>query len=204
MKILTMKYAFLLSCLLSLAPSTWAASAAVTFIDICANKEQGPHPYDCQKNYPYENRLVSQRITVTINPDSIHAGRPGAFYIGVRTDEQIRGSFTTNGWVGFQGGLAAPVEILNSMPRGPQQFVVFSDGLLCEKLGPGQTELWAGYGVLTDDGMTFVNNYKDVVNKRLTPEHLTLTYIQHDMTKSERAWNVLKIGCGGLSNNNNN
>lgn len=142
---------------------------------------------------------VKQRIQVSITPDAQHVGRIGAFYVGVRTDGQIRGNFTQKGWTGWSGGLFEPVELFESLPGGTQQYVVMDGGLLCSQIGPGTTELWAGYGILNDNGEVMVKNYKNNLSKGMTYEHLVRTYVQHEMSVSERAWKVLEITCPAVN-----
>jgi len=180
--------------------SAFAAGAGAAFIDTCANGQEGPHPYECETRY---NQLVKQRVIVSITPDSEHAGRKGAFYIGVRTDGQIRGNFTQNGWTGFKGGLFEPVTMHESLPGGTQQYVVLDGGLLCPQIGGGTSELWAGYGILNDQGEVLVKNYKNYLSKGITYEHLVLTYVQHEMSENQRAWKVLEVTCPGGGDSSN-
>lgn len=178
--------------ILTLGTNAGAASAGASFIDICANGQEGPHPFDCEIRF---SQMVKQRVIVSITPDSEHAGRIGAFYVGVRTDGQIRGNLTPNGWIGFQGGLFEPAAIFESLPGGTQQYVVLDGGLLCPQIGGGTSEVWAGYGFLNNNSEVIVKNYQKYLSKGITYEHLVRTYVQQEMTKSERAWKVLEVNC---------
>ena len=191
----------LVGILLAVSGHAFAADASAAFIDICANGQHGPHPYNCESE---SNELVKQRVIVSITPDSQHGGRIGAFYVGLRTDGQIRGNFTSKGWTGWSGGLFEPVALFESLPGSAQQYVVLDGGLLCPQIGGGTSELWAGYGILNDNGEVMVKNYKNYLSKGITYEHLVRTYVQREMTESERAWKVLEITCyGGNSTGDN-
>ena|SRR2546426_10745074 len=182
----------LVGILLTVGGNAFAAGAGASFIDVCSNGQEGPHPYSCEAE---SNQLVKQRVVVSITPDSQHVGRIGAFYVGVRTDGKIRGNFTSKGWTGWSGGLFEPVALLESLPGSTQQYVVLDAGLLCPQIGAGTSELWAGYGILNDNGEVMIKNYKNYLSKGITYEHLVRTYVQHEMAESERAWKVLEITC---------
>jgi hypothetical protein len=180
---------------LLLAISNAHAGAGATFEDICSDGQGGPHPFECN----YRQTVVNQRVIVTVSADAQDSGRIGGFYVGVRSDGLVRGMFTTSGWKGWNGGLFEPVSMYESLPGSSQQYVVLDGGLLCPQLGGGSHELWAGYGILNDNGLKMVANYKDHLSKGLTYEHLVRTYVQHEMSQSERAWKVLEITCPGAA-----
>lgn len=187
--------------LLTFGGTALAADAGASFIDICANGQQGPHPYNCGSEF---NEVVKQRVVVSITPDSQHVGRVSAFYVGVRTDGQIRGNFTAKGWTGSSGGLFEPVALFESLPGSTQQYVVLDGSLLCPQVGAGATELWAGYGILNDNAEMRIKNYKPYMSKGITYEHLVRTSVQHEMSESNRAWKVLEINCLGGSSSGDN
>lgn len=191
----------LISILMTIGGNAFAAGAGAVFIDICANGQEGLHPYPCEGEF---NELKKQRVVVSITQDAQHVGRIGAFYVGVRTDGQIRGNFTTKGWTGWSGGLFEPVALFESLPGSNQQYVVLDGGLVCPQIGGGTSELWAGYGILNDNSAVMLKNYKNYLSKGMTYEHLVRTYVQHEMSESERAWKVLEINCPvGNSDDNN-
>ncbi len=190
-----------LALLFSSTGSVFAAGASAAFTDICTNGEEWPHPYMCENR---EMDLVKQRVVVSITPDAQHSGHRGAFYIGIRTDGQARANFTQNGWAGLNGGLFEPVTLHDSLPGGTQQFVVLDRGLLCPQIGGGTSELWAGYGILNEQGEMMIQNYKNYLSKGITYEHLVRTYVQHEMTENQRAWKVLEVTCPNVNGDTNN
>jgi hypothetical protein len=193
--------ASLICIVLSSGGNASAASAGAAFLDTCADGQDRPHPFDCDNIH---SNLVKQRVVVTITPDSQDSGRIGAFYLGIRTDGQPRGNFTPNGWAGWNGGLFEPVALFDSLPGGTQQYVVFDGGMLCPQVGGGTSELWAGYGILNDDSEAVIKNYKNYLSKGITYEHLVRTYVQHEMSQSERAWKVLEVTCPVADNEGTN
>ena len=178
--------------MLSISAGAFAASAGATFTNTCMNGEEGDTPDICQTR---NNSLIRQRVVVTITPDAAHVGKIGAVYIGLRTDGEPRGVFTPQGWVALNGGLFEPAVVHTAFPGRTQQFVVVDGTLLCPQLGGAVSELWAGYGVLDATGEMMVNNYKGSFSKGITYEHLVRTYVQREMTVSQRAWKVLELDC---------
>lgn len=195
MRILTIIQSVIVTSLfgfLAASGNVYAADASATYFDVCSNGREGVHPYDCVIQ---SSDLLKEKLLVTITPDARHAGMAGAFYIGVRTDGNIRGIFTPNGWTGWAGGLFEPAARMNSMPSGAKNFYVLDGGFICAQIGPGVHEMWAGYGVLNDKGQYLAKNYKNYVSKGITYEHLVQTYVQHEMTESKRAWPIFNITC---------
>ena len=168
-----------------------AAEATATFTDTCSNGREGPNPYCDAQDF----QLMNQRIVVSVTPDSQHVGHIGGFYVGLRTDGNVRGVFTPDGWKGFNGGIFEPAAVFDSMPGGTQTFVVFDKGFLCSSVGSGTSELWAGYGSLDTTTESQLKTLMTSVSKGLTYEHLVRTYVQSEMTKSQRAWKVLEVTC---------
>ncbi|MDO8370762.1 MAG: hypothetical protein Q7K57_46555 [Burkholderiaceae bacterium] len=150
-------------------------------------------PAPAWKKQCFDGPPSKQRVTVFISPAGQDSGRPGNFYIGLRTDGNIRGLFDGSQWVGTEGGLfppAATVQDLNT-----QSFVVINDFLICGMAGYGKHELWAGYGALDAEKEALVENYHRAANPNHTPQYMRQVYMQNDMTRGEKAWNVLKFDC---------
>ncbi len=61
--------------------------------------------------------------------------------------------------------------------------------------GDGGDELWAGYGALDAEKEALVENYHRAANPNHTPQYMRQVYMQNDMTRGEKAWNVLKFDC---------
>lgn len=187
--------------LVSFAGAACAAEARAIFTDTCSNGREGPNPFDCGRD---DSNVIMQRVVVTITPDSQDIGRIGGFYVGIRTDGQARGNFTANGWAGLAGGLFEPAALFESLPSGAQKYGVLEGAMLCQQIGGGTSELWAGYGIIDDNAEVIIKNYQQYLSKGITYEHLVRTYVQHDMAKNERAWKVLEVTCPVESNDHGN
>lgn len=148
----------------------------------------------------FEGNLISQTVTVYLSPSPQDAGRPGAYFIGVRKRESDIAQFTGGRWVPWQGGLYAPAQIFQALPTGYAPYVVLDHQLICSVTGGGKIELWAGYGTLTPENEATVEQYHAIANPRLPADHVRHVYVQLDMTKNNKFWNVFNYECEDWSN----
>ena len=152
-------------------------------------------------------------ITLTVNIDPADVGRPGAFFIGARETSGQPGDMQnikrnnkdtvamwlltpTEGWIGFNGSRYEPFEISNAMPA-TRVIVPINRRDLCQFIGYNRNmELWAGYGVLSEDKEHAVNEFHRINNPRIPPDHIRGVYVYDDMKSGQKYWNVLNvIGC---------
>lgn len=159
---------------------------------------------------------VGDRVIIQVAPEPEDVGKPGAIYIGLTRNGEVRGQFTATGasgstaswgaplpsmnaksgeWVGFNGGLFTPTETYGALPSQPQTYLLIDGPSICAQLGGGNLELWAGYGALDQQELELIKNMKTVLSRGMTEEHLMLTRIQNDMRKKERGWKVLEYSC---------
>lgn len=144
--------------------------------------------------------VLAHRITVSIRPSAADAGRPGSYYIGMRSNGDIKGIFSDGKWVAMQGGMFPPAGSTASMSSGPVSFQVLNNVHICQLAGAGDLELWAGYGVLDVESERKVEFFHKSANPNHTPEYMRQVYIQNDLQRGEKGWNVLKFNCQDSSN----
>lgn len=142
-----------------------------------------------------DGSVSAHRVTVSITPDGDDAGRPGSYYIGLRSNGNIKRLFSGGQWVGTNGGLFPAAATTQNMGSSPAAFVVVNDVMICAMAGTGSLELWAGYGVLDREKEAMVEHYHRVTNPNHTPEYMRQVYIQNDMTRGKKGWNVLQFEC---------
>ena len=143
---------------------------------------------------------VGERVTVSIQASSVDAGRPGSYFIGARRNGQATAFYAASGqWLAWLGGLYEPASTDAVITTSTRSFVVVDKQFLCSLTGPGQIELWAGYGVLDRQSELLVANYHPEANPHIPAAHLRKFYTQTDMTKNGKFWNVLNVSCGGAN-----
>lgn len=148
-----------------------------------------------QDQFDGDGVLISQTVTVYLSPSPNDAGRPGAYFIGVRTRGREIAQFTQGNWEPWRGGLYATADIFEALPPGDRSYVVLDRQLICNLTGNGKVELWAGYGTLTPENEATVEKYHALANPRIPPDHIRHMYVQQDMTKYTKYWNVLNYDC---------
>lgn len=165
---------------------------------------------------------MGDRITVSITPSSEDIGNPGAFFIGILKDGLPNGQFVGTApwtdtsvlegntwspvqrvgpaalagtWSPIHDGLLDPAEHFRAVESSTKNYVVLDGQKICDSLGGGQAELWAGYGSLNAEEQKRIKDYLAVVSKGMTEEHLALVNIQHNMQRYKKAWKVFEISC---------
>lgn len=169
----------------------------------------------CSEDWSSE---ISDRLRVTITPVPEDAVLPGNFYIALRTEGRVTGTFTllapeqwqgagidqrpntfntgtdVGTWVEYRGGMLEPVLLMDQI-GGAQTFTVLDKMRLCALTGVGTFELWAGYGVLQPDFQSAIAYYQSAGNPNISPAHLRNVYIQRDMSTANKYWKVWEQTC---------
>lgn len=136
----------------------------------------------------------------TSDPSGSPSGNLFSSMLGIGSPDPAIPSGSMYGqWRAWQGGLFEPALMLNTLGSATRTFVVIDRALICTLAGSGQSELWAGYGILDDRGQMMLDNFHSIANPRITREHLQRLYIQTDMTKNQKAWQVLSENCTGYA-----
>lgn len=174
---------FLISIVMAMANTNASADASGKIVDV----------------YDQNQTLLYQTVTVSIEPNPADVGRPGAYYIGVSINGGFnkRMAYFANGqWYGIDRTGYHPSETFAAVPGGYRNYVVLDKKLICDVMGNGHIDLYAGYGVLNDRAIQTVENYSQVARPgAMSPEQVRDVNIRNDMMKNNKYWDVLQYDC---------
>lgn len=142
-----------------------------------------------------------QRVIVSFSPAAADVGRPAAFYIGAGNGSQYT--------VWANGQWQSPVDANSvrqyqaadwtpALTAAQRDYVVLDQALICNMPGANNTvvELYAGYGILTPEAETKVQQYISVAGTgRIPPDHIRNTHIRDNMQRTNKYWTVLTFDC---------
>lgn len=159
---------------------------------------------NCDGSTSEESCVIQwQRVTVSFFPAPADVGRPAAFYIGagngtgytVWANGAWQSPVDGSGVRQYQAADWTPV-----LPNAQRDYIVFDNSLVCSMPGASGhlVDLYAGYGVLTPDAESKVQNYVSVAGSgpgRVPADHIRDTHVRENMQKTNKYWTVLKFDC---------
>lgn len=169
------------------------AALVITIASMAANADAIGY---IKSKYDFDGTIISQDVFVEAVVQPADGGLAGAFYIGARRDGKDIAVFTPKGWEVWQGGLYIPIVVMHPLNMDILRLQILKDTKICEFAGqPGIIELWVGYGTLHPDREQSIQMMIQSGRKNFDPDHQRAAYIQNDMVRNNKYWNVINYRC---------
>ncbi|HQS03173.1 MAG: hypothetical protein B7Y07_08125 [Halothiobacillus sp. 24-54-40] len=152
-------------------------------------------------------QLIGQRMTINLQPSGASVGQPTAYYVGIGINNAMAGMYTATGWKKYTSGMYEPVAI--GVGGGESFTILDGSQTICQAVaqqvfqngggfnmgGVGSVQFYAGYGYVSPDKQSVMQNLYSQKATTVPQENMQLMFAQSQMMQSQTYQQVYSVDC---------